>query len=401
MKPTPSRRCRSRHRACPIFRCGILSLFLIGLLGAILTPIATAGTASEAETAPPVLDLLEAPSQPSPKAAASLILDVAPLDGRLAAVGERGHILISDDAGKTWQQVLTPVQVTLTAVDFATPREGWAVGHDGVVLHTSDGGRHWKKQIDGRKINALMIDNLETLIKNVEDRLASAPPEEKPDIEIRLENLSFFLDDQKLAVEEGPTRPLMDVWFKDAEEGLVVGAFGMILKTDDGGKNWRPLLDRIDNPDGFHYYAICRSGDALYLAGEAGMLFRSDDWGESWLRLHSPYEGSFFGIAGNADGSVIAAFGLRASLFISFNRGVSWMRKSVPTGASIAGGRFFNDGSLYLVCVDGTILRSLDGGRSFTALSERFPGSTSVNQAIDGSLVVTGVRGVNRVKRRE
>ncbi|ESP92372.1 hypothetical protein PL2TA16_04645, partial [Pseudoalteromonas luteoviolacea 2ta16] len=85
-------------------------------------------------------------------------------------------------------------------------------------------------------------------------------------------NLSFFLDDINLAMAEGPTRPLMDVWFKNEREGIVVGAFGMILGTVDGGENWTPWLDRIDNPDGFHYYGICRSGDALYIAGEAGML---------------------------------------------------------------------------------------------------------------------------------
>jgi len=59
---------------------------------------------------------------------------------RLVAVGECGMVTLSDDDGATWRQGKVPVSVTLTAVDFATPEKGWAVGHSGVVLHTEDGG---------------------------------------------------------------------------------------------------------------------------------------------------------------------------------------------------------------------------------------------------------------------
>jgi hypothetical protein len=38
--------------------------------------------------------------------------------------------------GRQWRQASVPVSVTLTAVSFATPQLGWAVGHAGVVLHT-------------------------------------------------------------------------------------------------------------------------------------------------------------------------------------------------------------------------------------------------------------------------
>lgn len=320
------------------------------------------------------------------------------MDSRLVAVGERGHILFSDDAGGTWQQARVPVQVTLTAVHFPTPVLGWAVGHDGVVLHSTDGGRSWTKQIDGSRINTLMLESLQSVITDTEDRLETAAEVDKATLAARLESLEFFLDDQHLAVEEGPTRPLMDVWFKNASEGIVVGAFGTILQTTDGGQTWTAMLDRIDNPDGFHYYAICRSGDALFLAGEAGMLFRSDDWGANWTRLESPYEGSFFGIAGSDDGTLVTAFGLRGSLFLSRDGGESWTRASVPTGASIAGGCFLSDGTFYLACIDGTILRSQDKGKTITALAHRFPGSVSLSEAIDGGLIIAGMRGVARVK---
>ncbi len=48
---------------------------------------------------------------------------------RLVAVGERGIVLLSDDAGLNWKQVDVPVSVTLTGVQFVSPMKGWAIGH--------------------------------------------------------------------------------------------------------------------------------------------------------------------------------------------------------------------------------------------------------------------------------
>jgi len=33
---------------------------------------------------------------------------------------------------------------TLYAVHFVNTSEGWAVGKDGVVIHTTDSGTHWE-----------------------------------------------------------------------------------------------------------------------------------------------------------------------------------------------------------------------------------------------------------------
>ena len=55
---------------------------------------------------------------------------------RMFAVGERGHILHSADAGSTWSQSPVPASANLTAVYFADAKHGWAVGHVEVILRT-------------------------------------------------------------------------------------------------------------------------------------------------------------------------------------------------------------------------------------------------------------------------
>src|SRR6185295_6805846 len=82
------------------------------------------------------------PAEHEPFAATSLLLDLARAGSRLVAVGERGHVMLSDDEGATWRQAKSvPTRDMLTAVFFADGEYGWAVGHDETILNTVDGGR--------------------------------------------------------------------------------------------------------------------------------------------------------------------------------------------------------------------------------------------------------------------
>jgi photosystem II stability/assembly factor-like uncharacterized protein len=70
------------------------------------------------------------------------------------AVGDRGVIWHTDDAGTTWRQQTSPVSNALNAVFFVDAHRGWAVGGEcrpytnatrGIVLRTDDGGASWKQ----------------------------------------------------------------------------------------------------------------------------------------------------------------------------------------------------------------------------------------------------------------
>ena len=65
---------------------------------------------------------------------------------RIVAVGERGVILLSDDAGAHWRPASTAPDhaSTLTQVRFITPTLGIAVGHDGRIVRSDDAGLHWR-----------------------------------------------------------------------------------------------------------------------------------------------------------------------------------------------------------------------------------------------------------------
>jgi photosystem II stability/assembly factor-like uncharacterized protein len=305
------------------------------LVVAIAAGIGTLATAQE-EIAPE-------PAIMEAMASRALALDAFAIDGKLVAVGERGHILISTDNGATWQQAQVPTRAMLTGVGFYDENLGWAVGHDSVILRTTDGGTTWE------------IVNW-------------APEEEAP----------FF-----------------DVWFEDSENGVAIGAYGAYYVTSDGGSTWDFLL--VGDGD-WHLHKIARATDGpLYIAAEAGFAYRSDDDGETWEELPSPYEGSYFGVL-PLEGDSVLFFGLRGHLFRSEDAGETWEAIETGTFAMLTDGLQLEDGTVIVTGLGGTILISHDGGRSFELHQQaNRRGISSIVDAGGGSLLLVGEFGVRMV----
>src|SRR6185436_12960364 len=149
---------------------------------AIAAALALAGAAHAQQPVGPV------ESGPLPKMTMErlLLTDAVRIGNRVVAVGDRGYIVYSDSNGESWSRAKAPAAPLLTAVRFADAKNGWAVGHDSVILATADGGETWTQQF-------------------------SAPSEQ---------------------------RPLLDILFLSPTNGLAVGAYGAFYETTDGGKSW-------------------------------------------------------------------------------------------------------------------------------------------------------------------
>ncbi len=324
------------------------------------------------------VDPLDAPAERSARAALVLLNGVAAAGTRIVAVGQRGHVLTSDDGGRSWAQAAVPVSVDLTAIQFTTRERGWAVGHGGVVLATRDGGRSWVKKLDGRDVSRLL-----ERWYGAPDRIAS------PALRRQLEILTTPAADASF----------LDVWFDDERTGFAVGAFNLILHTRDGGDSWEPWLHRSDNPDGLHLYAIRRVGPGLYAVGERGLILKLDAAGERLSALAVPYGGTFFGVTGDARGVVV--YGLRGHAFRSVDGGARW--RPVPTGVEVGvtAGAVMPDGRLLLATQGGHLLVSGDGGQSFRpAPRERMLPVASVVAAGPDAVVLAGIAGLRRESLR-
>jgi photosystem II stability/assembly factor-like uncharacterized protein len=343
-----------------------------------------------------VQDVLETPAFPTEIAHTALLIDVQKVGTRLVAVGERGHIIFSDDLGKTWRQASVPVSVLLTAVHFVDESRGWAVGHGGVILHSSDGGVSWKKQFDGNAAGKTVLSQAKALVDDLKRRLDRAAENEVEDLEYQLEDATIAYEDAKTDAAVGASKPFLDVLFFNPSEGIAVGSYGFLFKTRDGGKTWTNRAASMDNPDRFHLNAIAQlNGGSLVAVGEAGVIFRSDDRGESWDMVESPYEGSFFGVSGTGEKGVALAAGLRGHLFRSEDGGRTWSQLSTGTESTLVSIDVGQNGLVTVVGASGTVLLSRDGGRTFReSVREDRVGNSSVAYLDRQRMVIVGERGV-------
>lgn len=319
-------------------------------------------------------DPLDVAALPSPPVGqATLVGGIRTPGGRLVVVGRRGLVLTSDDNGRTWKQSQVPVSTDLLAVAFPSAKQGWAVGHAGVVLHTADGGLTWSRQLDGHTLADLLIAHYQPLA--TEDSHAKRE-----------------LQEAERFKASGPGRPLFDVLFNDDLHGIVVGAYNLALRTDDGGRTWAPISHLIDNPQGMHLYNLAKIDGVVWIAGEQGLVLKQESTRRRFTRIETPYAGTYFGITGKTNDVVV--FGLRGHALRSRDGGKSWIQINSGTTSNLTSGVTLSNGRIVLASLAGEVLQSTDGGDNFMPLPVKGPMPLySVSAAGDGTVLLTGARG--------
>ncbi len=177
------------------------------------------------------------------------LMDVACLDADHAvAVGCNGVILRTEDGGQTWNTVQKSIAKHLYGVYFPDSQYGWAVGYNNnstsdftpqpsqrvIIMHTQDGGLTWTEQTSGTET----------------------------------------------------AQVLTDVHFIDRNTGIAVGGrdrydealqqhlyYKYILVTLDGGNTWKTAeTPKAENLQGVRTFPDGRA----YIAGSRGFIARTD-----------------------------------------------------------------------------------------------------------------------------
>ncbi len=269
-----------------------------------------------------------------------LLLDGATVGPDIVVVGERGAIFRSTDNARSWSAAPSLTTATLTGVAFAPGSpQGWAVGHDALILASADAGRTWQKSYQG-------------------ESLADS---------------------------------FLDVLALDAQRAIAVGAYGLFVATDDGGKTWtrRKVVD-----DDYHLNRISRGPTGtLYLAGEHGTLLRSSDHGATWRRIPAAYDGSFYGIL-PLDQRTLLAHGLRGHVFRSNDDGATWSLVATPQPVLLATSLRLKSQVLVLAGHARVLLVSRDAGKTVAPWDA--PLGTAIAELLetpDGQVLALGEAG--------
>jgi photosystem II stability/assembly factor-like uncharacterized protein len=304
--------------------------------------------------------------------------DVKALSAEKAVVvGYAGKILLTTDGGKSWQLKPSGTDVALYNVRFADAQNGWICGQDGLILHTTDGGETWTKQNTGINLAIFALwfanQNIGWAVAQQATYLRTTNGGESWEqgrIEASVEGVS---EEATLALVD-PT--LFDIYFLDEKTGWMVGEFGKIYHTTDGGETWKEqqnallgqagIDDALNLPTWFGVRFVNASKGTV--VGLEGKIAETTDGGQTWaytaedLAVTDTSPLYALRLTGNGRGWIVGA-GARV---LQLREG-EW--KLAPIGlqapAWLRAIDFFDENNGWIVGGYGTILRTTDGGKSW------------------------------------
>lgn len=264
-----------------------------------------------------------APRTPPPLAPTTMGVErshfntITQVGDRLLTAGALGEILYSDDKGAHWQQAQLKEQrqALIVSMAFAPDKKtGFAVGHEGWILRTKDGGSTW----------------------------------------------------EEVAFSKENGEPLMSIARLPSGDWISVGAFGRAIASKDNGKTWEqlPLPSEVEDK---HMNRIASSEDGKHwlIVGERGLVIKSEDSGASWQIEPGFYNGSFYNAMATRDGGWLI-YGMRGNAFVQAAPGAQWVKSTIQAPVSFFGHAQEKDGTIILVGQGSMLGLSKDGGKSFS-----------------------------------
>ncbi len=259
---------------------------------------------------------------------------------------------------------LREVRQSLFGTCFADAEHGWMVGELGRIFRTDDGGRTWHRQDAGTKRPFLAISCLddgrtawiagkEGIVYATKDAGATWTPQ-----------------------NTGSNRHVFTIRFVTATRGHGAGDFGTMIHTEDGGATWAVAgvppdvqlpdiaLDMGVDPGDVNLYALSYADpDHAWLVGEFGIIMASTDGGRTWRQQHSPVETTLFGVH-FADAQRGWAVGTDVILHTE-DGGATWRPQTLPVTQRGLYDVAVRGDVGWIVGSSGTVLKSVDGGDSW------------------------------------
>ncbi|MFA5420144.1 MAG: YCF48-related protein, partial [Bacteroidales bacterium] len=216
-----------------------------------------------------------------------------PGTGKLIAVGEGSTVMISEDAGESWQLILNPAgknnEYICKGVLFIDESTGFINGGNETILKTTDGGYTWSlkyagnNSYEGQCINDIaFVDEMHGFATGSEGQL-------------------FETNDAGetwLPLVSGTTFTLGQIEFANSLTGFITCSSYQLLKTTDGGNNWSVLNFPMGLPD-INITDMCFISDSIgFISGiteDQTLLFRTSDMGITWDQVYSSWKISYGG----------------------------------------------------------------------------------------------------------
>lgn len=188
----------------------------------------------------------------------------------LIAIGYHGLIVRSTNGGYRWSAQYSETMEPLNDITFSDHLNGFVVGNHGTILRTDDGGITWAKQESG---TSAWLWRASSTSPNTCTAVGSEG------VILRTNDGGFTW--RKQAAQT--IKHFFSTSFADSAVGVAVGHSGQIFTTSDAGNSW------------YHQASPTSTGlnDVKLYDRQVGfavglVLLRTDDGGKNWIRVRSP-----------------------------------------------------------------------------------------------------------------
>ncbi len=270
------------------------------------------------------------------------------------AVGANGTVIKTTNGGLSWQVEANVAGVTgqLLATQFVSGSTGWAVGEQGTVLQTSDAGETWLLQeiSTGNDLYAVhfvspdtgWVAGLNGVIFGTTDGGSDWIPE-----------------------TTGTNANLYSFEFANSRVGWVAGSDGTILKTTDGGGSWMALFPNTNRS----LFSLSFVDDSVgWAAGSLGAILKTTDGGMNWTSVGSDSVVGLYAVQFISESVGWVAGGVGA-ISKTTDGGSTWVTEPSNTYNDIYGIRFATATTGWMVGDAGVILSTTNGGTSWSQQS--------------------------------
>ena len=148
----------------------------------------------------------------------------------------------------------------------------------------------------------------------------------------------------------------LDVCFINERTGFIINN-NSLLKTNNGGNSWEKVMT-LSSAN-----RISFNNSIGYIIGNGGTIYKSTHEGGGWNKLNTNFTDNLNSITLVTEDTIRITSS--NNLFSSNNGGYTW--EIAPINGGLVNDSYFissNEG--YAACNDGTILKTLDGGESWT-----------------------------------
>lgn len=235
---------------------------------------------------------------------------------------------------------------------------GLAVGAFGLMLETTDGGGSWKLLPPKTPLGLFGVTR-------AGDRVLVAGQQGTV--------MRRVGDGEWEMLDSGFSQRVLNIGLNDAGIAAVVGEFGFIAISTNGGSSWNEVVLDWEqyNDEGYEphlYDAIVGNDGSILVAGEFGLILRTTDNGQTWEAVHTGDQ-SVFDLYIASDGSNSGfAVGQEGFVARTADGGLTWQDLSVDTNANLLG--VWSGNSEVVITGIRELLRSSDDGASFSKTTD-------------------------------